>query len=154
LPGIGDATAGAICAFAFNQPVVFIETNIRSVFIHFFFHDTNNVSDSVIEPLVKDTLHTENPRQWYFALMDYGAWLKKTYTNPSRKSRHHHTQTPFLNSNRQIRGMIMQLLTEKQRVTEDFLLSKLPFEKKRICASIEQLVREKLLVQKQGLITL
>lgn len=37
LPGIGPYTAGAIRAFAFNEPDVFIETNIRRVFIHFFF---------------------------------------------------------------------------------------------------------------------
>src|ERR1700751_788981 len=30
LPGIGPNTAGSICAFAFNKPVVFIETNIRT----------------------------------------------------------------------------------------------------------------------------
>ncbi|MEK6794327.1 MAG: A/G-specific adenine glycosylase, partial [Spirochaetota bacterium] len=34
LPGIGHYTARAVCAFAFNIPSVFIETNIRSVFIH------------------------------------------------------------------------------------------------------------------------
>lgn len=37
LPGIGQSTAGAILAFAYKQPVVFIETNIRRVFIHEFF---------------------------------------------------------------------------------------------------------------------
>lgn len=37
-PGIGRYTASAINAFAFNKPTVIIETNIRSVFIHFFFH--------------------------------------------------------------------------------------------------------------------
>lgn len=154
LPGIGEATASAICAFAFNQPVVFIETNIRSVFIHFFFQDKNSVADAQIAPLVKDTLDVDSPRQWYWALMDYGAWLKKTQGNPNRKSRHHHRQTPFLNSSRHIRGAIIKLLTEKQRVTEDFLLSHLPFEKKRTRVHLAQLAKEKLLVQKQGAITL
>lgn len=37
LPGIGAYTARAIAAFAFNAAEVFIETNIRSAFIHFFF---------------------------------------------------------------------------------------------------------------------
>ena len=39
LPGIGKATARSICAFAFNKPVAFIETNIRAVFIHHFFNN-------------------------------------------------------------------------------------------------------------------
>ena len=37
LPGIGRGTSGSLMAFAFNEPEIFIETNIRRVFIHFFF---------------------------------------------------------------------------------------------------------------------
>ncbi len=39
LPGIGKYTAGAVAAFAFNEPIVFMDTNIRRVYIHEFFHD-------------------------------------------------------------------------------------------------------------------
>ncbi|UCG84215.1 MAG: A/G-specific adenine glycosylase, partial [Dehalococcoidia bacterium] len=39
LPGIGPYTASAIKAIAFNQPAVLIETNIRTVYIFFFFPD-------------------------------------------------------------------------------------------------------------------
>ena len=35
--GIGPATASSILTFAFNKPEVFIETNIRAVFLHHFF---------------------------------------------------------------------------------------------------------------------
>jgi A/G-specific adenine glycosylase len=38
LPGIGPYTAAAIQAFAFNQPSVVIETNIRAVFFFKFFY--------------------------------------------------------------------------------------------------------------------
>ena len=31
LPGVGPNTAGAIMTYAYNQPVVFIETNVRTV---------------------------------------------------------------------------------------------------------------------------
>jgi A/G-specific adenine glycosylase len=37
LPGVGPNTAGAILAYSYNQPVVFIETNIRTVYFHHFF---------------------------------------------------------------------------------------------------------------------
>ena len=37
IPGIGVYTARAICAFAFGKAEVFVETNIRAVFIHCFF---------------------------------------------------------------------------------------------------------------------
>ena len=75
--GIGEATAGALAAFAFNQPVVFIETNIRRVFLHCFFPGKSGVRDREILPLVDQTLDRERPRPWYYALMDYGAMLKR-----------------------------------------------------------------------------
>ena len=71
-PGIGKATAAAICAYAFNMPVVYIETNIRRIFIHFFFQDREGVRDDEILPLVERALDRENPREWYSALMEYG----------------------------------------------------------------------------------
>ena len=63
-PGIGEATAGALAAFAFNQPVVFIETNIRRVFIHCFFPGQSRVRDREILPLVDQTLDRLQPRPW------------------------------------------------------------------------------------------
>ena len=52
LPGIGINTAGAIMAYAYDQPVSFIETNIRTVFIHHFFHDQQAVPDQLIMQIV------------------------------------------------------------------------------------------------------
>lgn len=76
LPGIGQSTRGAIMAFAFGTPTAFIETNIRSIYIHHFFKGEKNVHDREIMPLIEKTLDTENPRDWYYALMDYGVHLK------------------------------------------------------------------------------
>jgi A/G-specific adenine glycosylase len=56
LPGIGPYTAGAICAFAYNQPIPIIETNIRRVYIHHFFADANDICDENILKLVEQTL--------------------------------------------------------------------------------------------------
>jgi A/G-specific adenine glycosylase len=114
LPGIGPATAGDILAFAWNIPTVVIETNVRSVFIHFFFKDRESVADKEILPLVE----TENPRAWYWALFDYGAFLKQT-GNPSRKSAHHSIQSKFNGSMRQKRGQIIKTLLEKQRTKKE-----------------------------------
>jgi len=110
LPGIGDATAGSLCAFAFDQPVVFIETNIRSVFIHHFFKPGVTVGDRQILPLVGKTLDTRHPREWYYALMDYGVYLKRIMPNPSRKSEHYSRQSRFEGSDRQIRGRLLRAL--------------------------------------------
>jgi len=114
-PGIGKNTAGAIATFAFNKPSVFIETNIRRVFIHHFFSHKNHhsVRDKDILPLIEKTLDRKNPREWYWALMDYGSALPKTVMNPNKKSRHYAKQKPFKGSNREVRGLILRILLEK-----------------------------------------
>jgi len=112
LPGIGEYTAAAIAAFAFHRPVPLIETNIRAVFIHCFFLDREGVRDSEIRPLVEATLDAANPREWYYALMDFGVMLKRRVPNPSRRSAHHGRQAPFEGSDRQIRGKILRILLE------------------------------------------
>lgn len=111
LPGIGQNTAAAICAYAYNQPVVFIETNIRTVFIHHFFEHKDSVSDAELLPYVKSALDMESPREWYWALMDYGVHIKTTVGNVSRSSKHYTKQSTFNGSRRQLRGKIIRALT-------------------------------------------
>lgn len=111
LPGIGPNTAASICAFAFNQPTIFIETNIRTVFLHHFFPNTKNITDKQLLPLIAVTLDKKNPREWYYALMDYGTMLKKTIGNANHRSTHYITQSRFEGSARQLRGRIVKLLT-------------------------------------------
>ena len=110
LPGVGPNTAGSLCAFAFNQPTVFIETNIRSVCIHHFFKNAKKVSDKEILVTVRKTLDTQRPREWYWALMDYGTELKRKEGNPNKKSAHYVRQSTFKGSSRQLRGMILRVL--------------------------------------------
>jgi len=150
LPGIGRNTACSIAAFAFNKPVVFIETNIRSVFIHFFFSDRTDVHDREILPLVEKVLDAENPRQWYSALMDYGVMLKKTHPNPSRKSAHHQKQSKFEGSNRQVRGMIIRILTETPHITKTALIKRLPAHGQKAKNTLQQLCKEGLVKISNG----
>lgn len=150
LPGIGKATAASIAAFAFNLPTVFIETNIRSVFIHHFFHDETDVSDEMILPLVAVTVDQENAHRWYSALMDYGVSLKQQYGNPSRKSKHHVRQSRFEGSDRQLRGAIVRLLTEQDRCTFKAISTYFKdTEKERLAGIIDKLIGEGIL-RKRG----
>lgn len=146
LPGIGPYTAGAMCAFAYNQPVVMIETNIRSVFLHFFFKNKKLVDDREISPLIRKTVDINNPRQWYYALMDYGSMLKKL-GNPNIRSRHYIKQGSFEGSNRQIRGLILKtLLQYKSPINETTLTKKLKqYDKERIVSQLKLLQKEKLI---------
>ncbi len=138
-PGIGKATASSIAAFAFNLPVVFIETNIRRVFIHFFFGDTENVSDEDILPVVEKALYYDNPRVWYWALMDFGSLLKKTVTNPNRRSKHYKKQAPFEGSDRKIRGIVIRTLLKNPGTSEKKIIgvcNEDPIRMKRILDSL------------------
>ena len=141
-PGIGHATASAVCAFAFNQPVVFLETNIRAVFIHHFLSEGTKVKDSDIVPLVAETLDSSSPREWYWALMDYGVVLKERFGNPSRRSAHHVEQSPFQGSNRQLRGRVLRILASRGRVTDDDLHTELGISRSRLALILQRLADE------------
>jgi len=141
-PGIGRATAASICAFAFNMPVVFIETNIRRVFIHFFFGDLEQVDDAEILPIAREALHGKDPRSWYNALMDLGTMLKKTVQNPNRRSRQYTRQTAFEGSDRKIRGCILRLLLAGEHLTEKALLKKISEEPARVVRILGSLESE------------
>jgi A/G-specific adenine glycosylase len=149
LPGIGKATAASICAFAFNRPVVFIETNIRRVFIHFFFDDKDSVHDNEIQPLVDKTLVRSNPGDWYSALMDYGAMMKKSVPNPNVKSVHYQKQPPFEGSRRQLRGRVLQAVIESSGITGARLAKALGEDPGKIKDVLHSLQKEGFL-RKQG----
>jgi len=137
LPGIGPNTAGAILAYAYGRPVVFIETNVRTVYLYHFFPGETDVTDKAITELLTQTLFgeegkeqpdkmshlfagarrktaglspVEQPRDFYWALMDYGSHLKATVGNPNRASKHYAKQSAFHGSRRQVRGQVIRLL--------------------------------------------
>lgn len=153
-PGIGKATAASICVFAFNTPHPFIETNIRTVFIHFFFADCLQVADREIASLVEQTLDTDNPRLWFYALMDFGVMLKKQVGNLSRKSRHYHKQSPFAGSDRQLRGQILQLLLDHTCITVNTLPGLLEQPIERLNSLVEALCSEGLVKEQDGILSL
>ncbi len=140
--GIGPNTAASICAFAFNKPVTFIETNIRTVFLHVFFRDQDGIHDKALMPLIEQALDLHNPREWYYALMDYGVFLKKHFKNPSRRSRHHTKQSKFEGSDRQIRGAIVKLLIHHESLSFDALQKNLGRNHLKIKSILEDLVQE------------
>lgn len=142
LPGIGKNTAGSICAFAFNMPTVFIETNIRAVYLHSFFPGKEKVKDNEIETLVAQTIDKRNPREWYYALMDYGVALKQQLVNPSRKSAHHAKQSKFEGSHRQIRGAILRLLAQQGTMRGELFKDQIKRKPEEIHKALHELIHE------------
>ena len=144
LPGIGRNTAGAILAYAFNQPILFVETNVRTVYFHHFFRPDQVVHDKEIVGLLDQTLDRSNPREFYWALMDYGSYLKRQGKGKIAQSKHYTKQSKFEGSSRQIRGRVLRQLAVAP-ATETELLSILNDE--RAPDVLGQLVAEGLITR-------
>jgi A/G-specific adenine glycosylase len=119
LPGIGENTAGAILTYSFNQPAIFVETNIRTVYLHHFFHNKTNISDKEIREKLSQKLDKDNPRKFYWALMDYGTYLKENGIKNTANSHHYKKQSPLAGSIREVRGQIIRELTTKNLTEND-----------------------------------
>ncbi len=152
LPGVGKGTSGSLMAFAFNKPEIFIETNIRRVFIHFFFPKRWNVTDMEMECYIERSVDRKNPREWYWALMDYGAAMPTAAprVNPNCRSAHYKKQSPFAGSDRELRGKIMRstLSQKRNKISAKELLKELAVPRERFIDIIKNLTKEGFIVKK------
>lgn len=123
LPGIGPYTAGAVACFAFNSPAAFVDTNIRRVYLHFFFADKEGVSDKKIMEIAQKAVWKEDPRSWHWALFDYGAMVLKD-KKINRRSKHYNKQSEFIGSFRSFRTQIVKYLLaqENHQAPRDFVI--------------------------------
>ncbi len=159
LPGIGPYTAGAVAAFAYNHDVIFIETNIRTAITHHFFNERNttiygSVSDAQIHEILEKLLPKGKSREWYSALMDYGAYLKKSGVKLNAKSKHYTKQSKFTGSLREARGAILRALATKN-CSEYVLLNLLgPARKPQITQALDALRIEGFIIQKDRIYSL
>ncbi|XKT75152.1 MAG: A/G-specific adenine glycosylase [Patescibacteria group bacterium UBA2103] len=142
ISGIGPYTEAAIQAFAFNKAIPCIETNIRTVYTHYFFEDKKDVTDKEILKIVEETLDKNNPREWYWALMDHGSYLKQQGVQVNSKSKHYVKQSKFKGSDREIRGAIVRVLSKGGKIKD------LSYEKERMMAQVEKLKKEGMVVKK------
>lgn len=149
LSGVGPYTARAVAAFAYNQDVVFVETNIRTAVIQHFFSRRKQVADSEIMKVLEQALPKGKAREWYSALMDYGASLKRQGVSHNPKMKGYAKQKAFKGSLREVRGALLRTLIEGP--AEISQLSRLfPKERKvQVTHALHALEKEGL-VEKQG----
>ena len=151
LPGIGPYTASAVAAFSYNLPVLMIETNIRTVFLYHFFPNQEQVTDKDILLLIEASLDTANPREWYWALMDYGSHLKKIFPNPSRRSQQYNKQSTFKGSSRQVRGEILRMLSTAKSMSQLQIGQRLTSNKIYLLPALQSLVHDGLIHDRAGI---
>lgn len=118
LPGVGPYTRAAVRVFAWNEPHTLIETNVRAAYIYHFFPTEDAVYDKDLVPFIEAAASGEDPREWHWALMDYGSYIKKLHKNPARKSRSYVRQSKFEGSLRQVRGAILRAIHEGRSLRE------------------------------------
>ncbi len=112
LPGIGPYTAHAVAAFAYNADGIFIETNIRTAITYHFFPHKKVVHDSEVLAILTKVFPKGRAREWYAALMDYGAFLKRSGVRINKKAKGYTKQTPFKGSDREARGALLRALAQ------------------------------------------
>ncbi len=146
LPGIGPYTASAISTFSYDIPNVFIETNIRSAFIHEFFPKKENVTDKEVLEIAEKSLLKDIPRIWYYALMDYGAMIKQTYGNPNHRSSTYTKQSPFEGSLRQKRGAIIKLLLAG-KMDKNSIINSVTYPKDSVIKALSSLEQDNMVAK-------
>jgi A/G-specific adenine glycosylase len=151
LPGIGPYMSGAIACFAYNYPVSFIETNIRSAILHHFFPDSKNIKDSEIMPILEELLDRNDARTWNYALMDYGASIKKTTSNPGRRSVHYARQSTFVGSFRQARGSVIRTLVSMGPGSAEEIGLASGLDGEKLYRVLEKLKTESLVAEESGI---
>jgi len=149
LPGIGEYTANALLAFAYNQPTIVLETNIRTAILHHFFENhQEKVSDSQIKEVLTKILDKKSPRNWYYALMDYGNWLKFEGYDYFHQQKAHTKQKPFKGSERFVRGYLLrESLKYKELKLKEIQLS--GYTQEQIRKIAKDLVAEGLLQERK-----
>ena len=160
LPGIGDYTAAAICAFAFGQPTVVLDVNVRRVISRAWTGIAEPPSHlTAVERALAASLvnAASDGVAWAAASMELGA-IVCTRREPSCSScplrrscrwqaegapEHpvpRRTQPRFEGSDRQARGRMMRLLRDSHAsVSRDELLATVedPQQAQRALASLE-----------------
>jgi len=137
-------------------PHPIIETNIRTVYLHHFFSNKNNVADKEIFIKIKATIQKgctlENPREWQYALMDYGSYLKKNCGNHNAKqSAHHRKQIAFKGSRRELQSAIIHSVSAGEKNTSIKKLKKI-YERhpqiKNFDSIVTDLINEEMIIKK------
>ncbi len=149
LPGVGPYTARAVAAFAANTDSVLIETNIRTAVLHHFFDAKKEaVSDRDIQAVLERVHPKGRAREWYGALMDYGAHLKRSGVKLNARAKGYAKQSSFKGSLREVRGSLLRLMSTGIK-TESKLRAAFPPEREaQVRKALGALLAEGMIVRR------
>lgn len=131
LPGVGSYTAAAVAAFAFDQPTVVLDTNVRRVLARAVLGQSHPTAHITVgeRALAQSLLPDQDAPLWSVAVMELGAvvctardprctdcpivracaWRADGYPDAEHTRRR---AKPYVGSDRQARGRIMAVLRD------------------------------------------
>lgn len=173
LPGVGDYTARAILSFAYEQPIMMMDTNHRRFYQRVFFGMHNKTDKQLLaradELLENKQLH-KSTYDWNQALMDFGSqicttrvpkcqecplkqWCRAypkilTHTPNPVAPKTKTARIPFRQTDRYFRGRIIDNLRVDHRISLTKLEKSFPeLPKERFQKIVRQLKTDGLIVQ-------
>lgn len=151
LPGIGEYTARAVLSFSFGQVTPVLDTNHRKFYQKTFFG--NHVqSDSALHSTAEEvvtwiaqTYGESAVYDWNQALMDWVSAHPDQYVLPKKKKK---APVPFKDTDRYIRGKMIDMLRSKKRISEHQMVRAFPdHEKTRLQRVLNTLEKDQLIVR-------
>ena len=148
LKGVGPYVASAICAFAYNQDIGVVDTNIRRILIYEGFA-TEDMKTKELEEIAQNLVPKSKGREWTNALMDYGA-LELTAKKAGIKSVG--KQRKFVGSTRFIRSFIVkECLTNGSILIEDVEKECKKYNL-NVNEIVEKMIKEGVVVEEEGVL--
>ena len=160
LPGVGQYTKNALLSFAYGEEVLAVDTNLERIFSRFFGID--NTKD-----FIKDNsdyfLRKVNSRDLNQAFMDFGSYICKS-SNPKCDicpleitcSKYFFETSnsieKFRGSNRELRGKLLKLLLENNKIKRDEIYIKIDEKEEKIEKALYGLEKDNLIILKKNII--
>ena len=160
LPGVGQYTKNALLSFAYGEKVLAVDTNLERIFSRFFGID--NTKD-----FIKDNsdyfLRKVNSRDLNQAFMDFGIYICKS-SNPkcdicpleTTCSKYFFETSDsiakFKGSNRELRGKLLKLLLENNKIKRDEIYIKIDEKEEKIEKALDGLEKDNLIILKKNII--
>ena len=131
LPGVGPYTAGAVACFAFGSAEPFLDTNTSGASTCSSSSPARTMSPTATLWRSRDRPYgTDDPREWSYALFDYGA-TELGDKRINRRSRHYSRQSAFEGSFRSFRTQALRHVLAQENTSlsraelEGFLANRL-----------------------------
>ena len=153
LPGVGDYTARAILSFAFNIPTPVLDTNHRKFYQKTFFGNSIRTDKELLKKAeevvawISSEFGNNTVYDWNQALMDWVSYNPKMYILPKK---HKKKTVPFKKTDRYVRGRIIDVLREQERVSISFFRHMFnTLSDERFQCILKGLKKDKLIVQEK-----